>query len=58
MVNGLVTFVQATVLGLEMAHHAEPPTGTIQVLGTKLVVTQSQAAHREIADLLKQLAEE
>lgn len=58
MVNGLVTFVQATILGLEMAHHAEPPTGTIQTLGTKLVITQSQAAHREIADLLQQLAEE
>ncbi|MBS0262213.1 MAG: hypothetical protein JSS02_09710 [Planctomycetes bacterium] len=58
VVNGLVTLAQATVSALEMLHHAEPPTGTIQALGTRLVVTQSQAAHREIAELLKQLSEE
>jgi hypothetical protein len=57
-VNGLVTFAQATVLGLEMVHHADFPTGTIVSLPGKLIVTQSQAAHREIADLLKQLSEE
>jgi hypothetical protein len=41
-----------------MVHYAEPPTGSIQILGDKLIITQSQAAHREIAELLKQLAEE
>jgi hypothetical protein len=55
--NGLVTLAQATVSALEMVHYAEPPTGTIQILGTRLVITQSQAAHREIAELLKQLEE-
>lgn len=58
MVNGLVTFVEATLSSIEMFHHAEPPTGTIQTLPGKLVIMQSQAAHREIAELLKQLAEE
>ncbi len=56
--NGLVTLAQSTLLALEMVHYAEPPTGTIQILGSKLIITQSQAAHREISDLLKQLAEE
>ena len=57
-VNGLVTFAHATLLSLEMVHHAEFPTGTIVSLPGKLIVTQSQAAHREIADLIKQLADE
>lgn len=56
--NGLVTLAQATLSALEMVHFAEPPTGSIQVLGNKLIITQSQTAHREIANLLKQLAEE
>jgi len=56
--NGLVTLAQSTILALEMVHHADPPTGTIQVLGSRLIVTQSQAAHREIADLLQALSEE
>jgi len=55
--NGLVTLAQATVSALEMVHYAEPPTGTIQILGTRLIITQSQTAHREIAELLKQLEE-
>ncbi len=58
IVNGLVTLAQATLSTLEMVHYAEPPTGTIQTLGNKLIITQSQTAHREIADLLRQLAEE
>ena len=58
LANGLVTLAQSTLLALEMAHYAEPPTGTIQTLGGKLIVTQSQAVHREIAELLKQLTEE
>lgn len=58
LVNGLVTFVHTTITALEIAHYADPPTGTIQTLPGKLVITQSQAAHREIEELLKQLAEE
>jgi len=58
MVNGLVTFLQATLASLEMFHYAEPPTATVQTLPGKLVITQSQTAHREIAQLLEQLAEE
>jgi hypothetical protein len=58
LVNGLVTFAQASVSALEILHFADPPTGTIQTLPGKLIITQSQAAHREIADLLKQLADE
>jgi hypothetical protein len=58
MTNGLVALAESTLLGLEMVHYAEPPTGTIQLLGNRLVVTQSQSAHREIAELLKQLSEE
>ena len=57
-VNGLVTLAHATVLSLEMVHHADFPTGTIFTLPGKLIVTQSQAAHREIADLLKQLSDD
>lgn len=56
--NGLVTFAQSTLLALEMVHYAEPPTATIQTLGHKLIITQSQTAHREIAELLKQLADD
>ncbi|MEI8019369.1 MAG: hypothetical protein WCH39_14285 [Schlesneria sp.] len=55
-VNGLVTLAHATVLSLEMVHHADFPTGTIFTLPGKLIVTQSQATHREIADLLNQLS--
>jgi hypothetical protein len=57
-VNGLITLAHATVLSLEMVHHADFPTGTIFTLPGKLIVTQSQATHREIADLLKQLSED
>jgi hypothetical protein len=58
VVNGLVTFAHAGLSALEMMHYAEPPTATIQTLPGRLIVTQSQAAHREIAELLRQLAEE
>jgi hypothetical protein len=58
LVNGLVTFAHASLSAMEMIHFADPPTGTIQTLPGRLVVTQSQAAHREIAELLKQLEEE
>jgi hypothetical protein len=58
MIDGLVTLAQATLSALEILHYADPPTGTIQTLGTKLVITQSQVAHREIAALLEELAAE
>jgi hypothetical protein len=58
VVNGLVTFAHTTLTALEIAHYADPPTGAIQSLPGKLIITQSQAAHREIADLLKQLGDE
>lgn len=57
-VNGLITLVHASLSGLQMFHYGEFPTGTIQTLPGKLIVRQSQAAHREIGELLKQLAEE
>lgn len=58
LVNGLVTFAHASLSALEMLHFADPPTGTIQTLPGKLIITQSQAAHRDITELLKQLEEE
>jgi hypothetical protein len=58
LVNGLVTFMQASITTVEIMHYADPPTGTIQTVPGKLIITQSQAAHREIAELLKELAEE
>ena len=58
VVNGLVTFAHATLTTLEIVHYADPPTGSIQTLPGRLVITQSQAAHREIAELLQQLEEE
>jgi hypothetical protein len=58
LVNALEVVAHAAISGLEMMHHADPPTGTIQTLPGKLIITQSQAAHREIADLMKQLEDE
>ena len=58
VVNSVVTLAHTTLTALEIAHYADPPTGSIQTLPGKLIITQSQAAHREIADLLKQLGEE
>lgn len=57
-VNGLVAFAHASLSGLQMFHYGEFPTATIETLPGKLIIRQSQAAHREIADLLKQLSEE
>lgn len=53
MWNGLF---QGTVTSLQVIHHADPPTGVLEVLPGLLVISQSQGAHREIADLLEQLA--
>ena len=58
LINGLVTLLQVTLTSAEILHYAEPPTASIETLPGKLIITQSQAAHREIDDLLKQLAEE
>ena len=58
VVNGVVALAHTTLTALEIAHYADPPTGSIQTLPGKLIITQSQAAHREIADLLKQLGDE
>jgi hypothetical protein len=58
VVNGLIALGQASISALEMVHFSDPPTGTIETLPGKLVITQSQAAHREIADLLEQLSAE
>jgi hypothetical protein len=56
--NGAVTLAHTALTALEIIHYADPPTGSIQTLPSKLIITQSQAAHREIAELLKQLSEE
>ena len=58
IVNCAVTYVHTMVTGLEIVHYADAPTGSIQTLPGKLIITQSQAAHREIAELLEQLSEE
>lgn len=56
--NGIVTLAHLSLNAVEVIHYADPPTGSIRVLGGKLVITQSQAAHREIAELLRQLGDE
>jgi hypothetical protein len=56
--NSIVTLAHASLTTLEVVHYADPPTGSIRVLPGKLIITQSQAAHREIAELLKQLSDE
>jgi len=56
--SAIVTFAHASLSTLEVIHYADPPTGSIRVLPGKLVITQSQAAHREIAELLQQLSDE
>ncbi len=48
---------QGAVSSLQVIYHADPPTGVIEVLPGMLVISQSQGAHREIADLLEQLGE-
>lgn len=56
-IHGAATVFQGSVSAIEMIHHADPPTGVIESLPGMLVITQSQAAHREIADFLEQLQE-
>lgn len=46
----------ATVTSIQVIYHSDPPTGVVEVLPGMLIISQSQGAHREIADLLEQLA--
>jgi hypothetical protein len=48
---------QSIVAALEIVHHGDPPTGVIESLPGILIITQSQAAHREIRELLRELGE-
>jgi len=48
---------EATVTSIQVIYHADPPTGVMEVLPGMLIISQSQGAHREIAELLEQLAE-
>lgn len=48
---------EATVTSIQVIYHADPPTGIMEVLPGMLIISQSQGAHREIAELLEQLAE-
>lgn len=48
---------QVAVSSIQVIYHADPPTGVIEVLPGMLVISQSQSAHREIADLLEQLSQ-
>ncbi|SFI78421.1 hypothetical protein [Planctomicrobium piriforme] len=56
--TGSTAAIEGMIAAIQVAHHAEPPTGTIETLPGLLIITQSQAAHREIADLLEQLGAE
>lgn len=48
---------QGTVSSIQVIYHGEPPTGVIEVLPGMLIISQSQGAHREIADFLEQLSQ-
>lgn len=48
---------QGAVSSIQVIYHADPPTGVLEVLPGMLVISQSQGAHREIADLIEQLSE-
>lgn len=58
LANVFVALTHAGLLTVEMLHYGDPPTATIEVLPGKLIVNQSQSAHREIAELLEELARE
>ncbi len=57
LAGGAVATVQSIVAALEIVHHGDPPTGVIESLPGALIITQSQAAHREIQELLDELAQ-
>jgi hypothetical protein len=58
LAGGAVAALDTVVAALEIVHHGDPPTGVIEVLPGALVITQSQAAHREIEELLDALRAE
>lgn len=49
--------VSVAVSSIQVIYHADPPTAVVEVLPGILVISQSQGAHREIADLLEQLSQ-
>jgi hypothetical protein len=53
--SGTIAAAHALINTTEMLHYADPPTATVEVLPGMLVISQSQGAHREIADLLDQI---
>jgi hypothetical protein len=55
--GGALAIVQSTVAAMEIVHHGDPPTGVIESLPGVLIITQSQAAHREIKELLDELGQ-
>ncbi len=58
LAGGALATVQSIVAALEIVHHGDPPTGVIEVLPGMLIITQSQAAHREIQELLDALRDD
>jgi hypothetical protein len=56
--GGALAAVNSIVAALEIVHYGDPPTGVIESLPGILIITQSQAAHREIKELLCELGEE
>ena len=58
MAGGALAAVNSIVAALEIVHHGDPPTGVIESLPGILIITQSQAAHHEIKELLYELGEE
>ena len=54
--GGAVALAHSIVAALEIVHHGDPPTGVIESLPGILIITQSQAAHREIRQLLDELS--
>jgi hypothetical protein len=56
--SGTRAAMHGTLSSVEILHYADPPTGIIEVLPGRLVISQSLGAHREIKDLLEQLSAE
>ncbi|MCA8998840.1 MAG: hypothetical protein KDA80_17710, partial [Planctomycetaceae bacterium] len=55
--SSAIAFVHGLITSTEILHYADPPQGTIESLPGMLIISQSQGAHREIADLLEQIAD-
>jgi hypothetical protein len=56
LTGGALAAVETAVNTFEIVHYGDPPTGVMEILPGVLVITQSQGAHREIAELLEDLA--